>query len=408
MNVDLKKDYEALAKLTAEQKSLIETAEQDGNRSFTEDEDKKFDKLHNDAVSLERKIEGKKEILARENNINNIADEFATENNQSKEQTQEDAEKLSRAMIRVALLGENAVTAEEREILTRAQSTTNSEGGYTVPTDLAQEIIKQTDLYGGMRANSRILTTSSGNTLNFATNNDTAAGVALISEGNAITPDDDTVFGQKSLSSYKYGTAVYINHELIQDSDFDIVGYVTELFGERFGRGLNALYTTADGSSKPNGVMNASSAGVTLASQSAITYNEVLDLKHSVDPSYRRNGKFMFNDDTLLVLKKLAVGSSDARPLWNAGNVAGNVPATIDGTPYFINQDCDSLGSLKKVMAFGDFSKFLIRDAGSMRMIRDNSLRVAYDQSTLIGWWRTDSELLDTAAIKHMATLTNT
>ena len=408
MDYNFKKELEQIAAYNAKQKSILENAEAEGRTALNESEEKEFDNLHKLATDLEIAIERKKEVLAKEAKTKSILDEFAEINKKSVEQVVEDKEKFDKAFVRFVMLGKDGISNEEREIISRAQSTTNSAGGYTIPQTLANEIIKGMAAFGGMRENSRILNTTGGETFKFAYNDDTAGTVELITEGNAITANDDTAFSEVSLGAYKYGQAVYINHELAQDSQFDIVGYITELFAERFGRGLNAIYTTADGSSKPNGVMSATSAGVTLADQDAISYNEILELKHSVDPAYRRNGKFMLNDATLLAIKKLSIGSGDARPLWDAGSTVSGAPATIDGSQYFINQDVDSLGSLKKPMAYGDFSKFIIRDAGTMRMIRDTSLRVLQDQITLVGWHRTDSDLLDSRAIKHMATLTNT
>lgn len=407
MDYNFKKELEQIAAYNAKQKSILENAEAEGRTALNESEEQEFDRLHKLATDIEIAIERKKEVLAKEAKTKSILDEFAEINKKSVEQVVEDKEKFDKAFVRFVMLGKDGISNEEREIISRAQSTTNSAGGYTIPTTLANEIIKGMAAFGGMRENSRILSTAGGETFKFAYNDDTAGTVELITEGNAITADDDTTFSEVSLGAYKYGQAVYINYELAQDSQFDIVGHITELFSDRFGRGLNAIYTNADGSSKPNGVMNATSAGVTLADQDAITYDEILELKHSVDPAYRRNGKFMLNDSTLLAIKKLSIGSGDARPLWQAGMAAGE-PATIDGSQYFINQDVDSLGSLKKPMAYGDFSKFIIRDAGAMRMIRDTSLRVLQDQITLVGWHRTDSDLLDSRAIKHMATLTNT
>ena len=69
----------------------------------------------------------------------------------------------------------------------------------------------------------------------------------------------------------------------------------------------------------------------------------------------------MFNDATLLALKKLNVGSADARPLWSMG-MADGTPSTIDGIPYVINNDMPSIAAGTHPILFGDFSKFAIRD----------------------------------------------
>jgi HK97 family phage major capsid protein len=212
-----------------------------------------------------------------------------------------------------------------------------------------------------------------------------------------------------ALNAYKY-TSGYIlaSNELLQDSEFNLEQYFVDLFADRFGRGLNDAYTNANGSSKPNGLKYAvTTTGCTLADQDVITFAKVLDLKHSVDPAYRFNGKFMMNDSVLLAIKKLSIGASDARPLWQPSFVAGE-PATIDGTQYVINNDMDGLGSLKTPMFYGDFSKYIIRDVVGMNIKRSTEYKFLEDQTAWVGFFRTDSDLSDTRAIKAMKTLTLT
>ena len=405
MEYNLKEDYERLAKLNADQKSIIDAAELCGRTSLNEVEEKQFDELHKDSVKVQEMIERKVKLNDSASSI--VSDEIIEATKKSADELIYDKEQYSQVLKKYLAKGERGLTDNDYNILSRAQSTTNSEGGFTIPTELANEIIKGMAKFGGVRDNSRVMTTSGGNTLNFTYNDDTSNGVGLISEAAAITADDDTVFSQVAFGAYKYGSALYINRELIEDSAFNIVNYIEELFAERFGRGLNALYTTGTGSSQPKGVATAAATGVTLADQDAITFSEILTLKHSVDPAYRNNGKFMLNDATLLAIKKLSIGSGDARPLWQPSFALGQ-PETIDGSQFIINQDMNGLGSLKTPMLYGDFSKFMIRDVAGMRLVKSDQYKVLNDQLTVVGWMRTDSDLLDSRAIKAMKTLTLT
>lgn len=405
MDYNLKKDYEAAAKLRADQKAIIDAAELDGRKSLNESEEKQFDALHKEQMAVEAMIEKKSKLNESAKAI--ISDEVIDTTKKSADEILYNKEKYAKALRTYLTKGERALNEEEFNILSRAQSTTSTEGGYTIPTELSNEIIKGMAQYGGVRENSRVITTAGGGAFNYNYNDDTSNTVGLISEASAITADDDTVFSQVTFNAYKYGTAVYINRELIEDGNINIVSYIEELFAERFGRGLNALYTTANGSSKPKGVAYAAATGVTLADQDAITFSEILTLKHSVDPAYRRNGKFMLNDATLLAIKKLSIGSGDARPLWQPSFAAGQ-PETIDGSQFIVNQDMEGLGSLKTPMLYGDFSKFMIRDVAGMRIVKSDQYKVLNDQLTVVGWMRTDSDLLDSRAIKAMKTLTLT
>ena len=62
----------------------------------------------------------------------------------------------------------------------------------------------------------------------------------------------------------------------------------------------NSKLTTGSGSSDVEGIMTNSAAGVTAASTTAVTADEIINLVHSVDPTYRvGNAAFMMNDNTL-------------------------------------------------------------------------------------------------------------
>lgn len=304
--------------------------------------------------------------------------------------------------------GMNNLSNEQRTMIQkRGTSTliagTNSLGGFTVPTDLANRIIESMKAYGGMLQVSDILITDGGNPLNFPTNDDTSAKAVLVSEGGSATVQD-TTFAQKTLNAFMYRDLVKLSYELIQDSAFDIEAYIVRLMGTRFGRAANESLTTGTGSSQPNGVVTASTLGKTAASATAFTFAEVLDLVHSVDPEYRRNGRFMMHDSVLAYIKKLSIGASDARPLWQPSFIVGE-PATIDGFQYTINQDMDStINTASKIILFGDFRQYLVRQVRTLQISRNESLYMATGEIGYFGFARWDGELLNTAAVKHLIT----
>lgn len=304
--------------------------------------------------------------------------------------------------------GMNNLSNEQRTMIQkRGTSTliagTNSLGGFTVPTDLANRIIEAMKAYGGMLQVSDILITDGGNPLNFPTNDDTSAKAVLVSEGGSATVQD-TTFAQRTLNAFMYRDLVKLSYELIQDSAFDIEAYIVRLMGTRFGRAANESLTTGTGSGQPNGVVTASTLGKTAASATAFTFAEIIDLIHSVDPEYRRNGRFMMHDSVLAYIKKLSIGASDARPLWQPSFIVGE-PATIDGYQYTINQDMDStINTASKIILFGDFRQYLVRQVRTLQISRNESLYMATGEIGYFGFARWDGELLNTAAVKHLVT----
>ncbi|BEV45987.1 phage major capsid protein [Afipia carboxidovorans] len=312
----------------------------------------------------------------------------------------------------------SALTAEERSALQggaapkeiRTQTTTGgggAAGGYTVPTELSNEIIKSMKAWGPMYDEDvcTVMNTTAGNPIDLPTVDDTEVPVAKHTEGGAVTDDggSDATFGKKTLNAFAYDTEwVKFSYELAQDSIFNFETLLGGLLGQRLGRRANTELTVGDGNGDPNGIVTASTLGKTAAATAALTWDEIIDLEHSVDPAYRASPKarYMFNDATLSAVRKLKDGHGNY--LWQMGDVQKGVPGSFNGRPYSINQAMDSLGAAKKVMLFGDFSKYFVRKVGGVVIFVARE-RFAPDIG-LLGLIRLDGELGDTAAVKHLIT----
>jgi len=300
------------------------------------------------------------------------------------------------------------LSSEERSVLRagivrnpefRAQSTSNTAGGYTVPVTLANFIVKSMAMWGPMYDENLCTTiqTSSGEQINIPTVDDTTVAVVKHTEGTALTDDggSDVTFGQKVLNAYVFDTEfVRWSMELSQDSIFSMEQLLGELLGERLGRRANTELTTGDGNGDPNGIVTASTLGVTAAAQAAITADELIDLMHSVDPAYRMSPKcrWMFSDSTLKVIRKLKDG--EGRYLLDV------MSGDLLGKPYSINQAMAAVATGNKSVIFGDFGKYFVRKVGSpmIGVLRERF----WPDLGIAGLIRLDGELGDTAAVKHL------
>lgn len=307
-----------------------------------------------------------------------------------------------------------ALSQEERAALTsgyasvehRAQTTTSTAGGYTIPTEMMNMLVKSMAAWGPMYDENvaTVITTNSGATIQIPTVNDTSRSVVAHSQGVTLTDDGsaDVTFGQKTLDAYAYNTKwLRVSKELADDSIFAMEQILADLLGEGLGRAANTQLTTGTGSSAPNGVVTASTLGKTAASATAITADEIIDLLHSVDPAYRMGPKvaFMFNDATLAVIRKLKDGQGNY--LWQMGDVTAGAPGTLLGYRYHVNQAMPSIATGNKVVLFGDFSKYYVRKVGAplVGAMQDKDFFPGYG---VAGYIRFDGELVDTAAVKHL------
>lgn len=170
----------------------------------------------------------------------------------------------------------------------------------------------------------------------------------------------------------------------------------------RIGRITNKHFTVGTGSSQPSGVLTGATLGVTgaKAQVDSVTYDDLVELEHSLDPAYREGGRcsFMFADTTLKAIKKLKDGQG--RPLWLPG-IDVKEPASILGYRYVINQSVPAMAATAKSVLFGDFSKYIIRDAMGITMYRfADSAFAQKGQVGFLAFMRSGGVLTDAQAVK--------
>lgn len=296
--------------------------------------------------------------------------------------------------------GDNALTSDEWKAVRNTMSTTtDGEGGYTVPTTTAGRILDALKAYGGMRAAADIIRTAGGEPMNFPTSDGTSEEGEIIGE-NASATDADVSFGTKGLPVYKYSSKVVtVPWELLQDSSADIEGFVRNRLQQRLGRITNKHFTVGTGSGQPNGLFTAASIGKTgaVSATAAITYDDLVDLEHSIDPAYRGNAKWMFHDDFLKLVRK--VKDSNGRPIFVPGYEQGNpggAPDRLLNRDIIINQHVAAPAASAVSAAFGDFSYYKIRDVMAVTLFRfTDSAYTKKGQVGFLAWMRSGGNFVD-------------
>lgn len=278
-------------------------------------------------------------------------------------------------------------------------TTTGSEGGFTVATEVARTVLDALKAFGGMRSVATVIQTSGVGALSFPTSDGTAEVGEIIAE-NATATDADVTFGTLSLTAYKYSSKVVaVPFELLQDSNVDIEAFVRDRLVTRLGRVTNAHFTTGTGTAQPNGIVTAAGIGVTGAAgnTTAVTYDYLVDLQHSVDPAYRGNARWMMNDQSVKVLRKIKDASN--RPIFVPGyemGVPGGAPDTLLGQPVVVNQEMPVMAANAKSILYGDLSYYYIRDVMQMEMFRfTDSAYTKKGQVGFLAWMRAGGNLID-------------
>jgi len=400
MEYNVKADLEKAAKHAEDARALVDVAKSEG-RELTTEEDKRFDDLMNLHQKAENAADQKRRLNKTFSDSVEKLEEKAERSGKSVDEVSDNKRMAEQVLKSYLMRGLNGLTQQEAEFYQRAQSTTtNSEGGYTVDETMGNKIIETMKNFGGMRSVCDIQSTSKGEQINWPTNNDTANVGRWLAE-NAAATNTDLVFGTTAINAWTASSDyIPVSAQLLQDSSFNIEQFIVDALSRRLGRLSNTAYTVGDGSSKPTGVVETSLIGKAAAGVAAVTFSEILDLKHSVDRDYRVNGTFMFNDNTLVALKKIAITSAN-QSLWQPG-IVGGAPATIDGDAYVVNNDMPDMAAGAHALLYGDFKHYLIRDAQGINIRRSEHVNFLKNQITFLGELRTDGKLLDVNAVKHM------
>lgn len=390
----LKELREKKGSVWSKMKELSDQAAADNGRLMNDDENRQFD-------AWDKELE---QINAEIVRMEKLSDDSITV--EAKE-TETPEKRYSSAFERLVRSGERTEDlrfgATDFRTTQSGQNLTSSTGGYLVPTDLGNKVIKRLFTLSQIRNWATVLTTASGNTINFPTLDDTSNKGRILAEETQATQTLLT-FGQKTLGSFLFHSDIVpVSIQLLQDSAFNIEQIIVEMLGDRVARGEDYYFILGNGTTEPNGIETAATTQGAYMAKTAVTRLTVLDLIHSIGQAYRQSPKcaFAMADSTLKVIKKLSISSTDDRSMWQPSLQSG-FPDTIEGFPYFINDNIDAFGTAgNKPMYFGDWSHFYIRDVQGIQMSVFNERYMDFLQRGFQMWHRTDSELMNVNAIKH-------
>ena len=274
---------------------------------------------------------------------------------------------------------------------------TDTAGGYLVPDEFERTLVQSLEEFNIMRTIARVIRTSSGELkIPVVATKGTASWV----DEAAQIPTSDGSFGQVTLDAYKLGTIVKVSKELLQDSAFPLDSFLAQDFGRRIGSLEEEAFLVGDGAKKPTGIFAATGGGqvgATAASATDITFDEVMDLYHSLKSPYRNKAVFVTNDLTVKTLRK--VKSTDGQYLWQPSLTAGT-PDTLLGRPVYVSSFAPTIDAGASVLAFGDFSYYWIGDRQGRTFERLNELYSETDQVGFKATQRVDGKLILPEAVK--------
>jgi len=408
-------------RLAASTKAANHLLVEKGSIPWTAEEQKTFDAHMDEADRIKSQIDAHEKMLAADADKN-----FTDVDQHNIARNAKNGKKLTpeQAAFNVFLRKsfKDMTVDEALAVRNTMSTTTGSQGGYSVQSAVAADLIDLLKSYGYMRRVASQITTDSGAPLSYPTSDGTSETGEWIAQNTTATAADPT-FGTVAVNVFKASSKIVaVPIELLQDSQIDIQAMVFKRLADRIGRISNTGFTTGGGTTDPNGIVTAASVGKTGTTGQTLTiiYDDLVDLVDSLDAAYLDEGsgtaeapnvgpRFMMSQTMRRVVRKIK--DTSGRPIWTPGYEAGMSAQTPDlllGYPVALNNDLAVPAANAKSLAFGNFGRYLIRDAMEVTMFRfDDSAYMKLGQVGFLAWARTGGNLLDTNAVKlyqHSAT----
>lgn len=282
--------------------------------------------------------------------------------------------------------------AETRSMLTSP----GSYAGVLISPLLHNEILMaQREALGMIEAGATIIRTNTGADYPIPYNDDTTKRARIVGEGKSTT-EESSSFGQKTVKVFKYTSDYFrISLEMMQDSNYDLLGFLSTILAGRFGRAWAEDFVTGNGASAPEGIVTAidnigSNAYVNAAANTAITDDDLWNLKMGVNPASRAAGKYMGSDEDYARVMKIkdSNGHYTFRPDGGRGVTGGGNP--IHGSPWatLTNANSAALAANQTRILFGNPKAYVVRDVMDMVLFRNDFSRMESGEVSFVAFAR--------------------
>ena len=362
--MELKKLIEKRNALLDEMQAIADKAVAE-TRAFTEQESADYDAKKKEAEELEKTISRCQEQRSK------------TESVPTKSETKEEAEK--RAFEQYLRTG---------NIETRSETMMNvSDNGAVIPASIANKIIeKVVEICPIYNLADRY---NVGGTLSIPYYDESTQAIE-VAYATEFTDLESTSgkFISIELKGYLAGALSKISKSLINNSAFDIVGYVVNKVAQAFAKWIEKELLIGS-SEKITGLSNATQI-VTAAAATAITADELIDLQESVPDAYQAGAIWIMSKSTRTAIRKLKdkdgnyILNKDATAQWGY---------TLLGKPVYVSDNMPAMKSNSKAIYYGDMSGLAVKvsENVSIEILREKF--ATQHAIGVVGWMEIDSKI---------------
>ena len=212
----------------------------------------------------------------------------------------------------------------------------------------------------------------------------TDIGAGWTSETGSLAETGTPQIDRISITLHELSASPKASQRLLDDSAFDIEGWLAARIADRFTRAENAAFVSGNGVDKPTGFLTYTAVpndgwawgslgyvatGTAGDFSAADPSDAIVDLIYALGAEYRVNAVFVMNSKTAGAVRKMK--DADGRFLWAEGLSSGQ-PARLMGYPVVISEDMPDIALNAMAIAFGDFGAgYTIAERPDLRIMRD-------------------------------------
>lgn len=350
---------EQKTKLLHDVRAILDRAQTE-QRNLTDDESQTIDRIFADVERLSKQIEAQRKTEALER-----AMEQRTPVLLSGAAAHGDEDRGRSAFVEYIRRGVAQMPHETRALLSGSGG-----GSYLVPTVLYDQIMTRLAELSPMRQLATVIRTAAKTDIPVASGSPTAAYTA---ENTATSPSDPTL-ATKALRAKKLVTITQVSEELLMDSQFDIESYIAGQIAMAFAAAEDAGFVAGNGTTQPEGVVSAVTAGPTASGTTALTGDNLIDLYFALPAQYRARSVFLMRSATMAYIAKLK--DSQNRYLWLPPFGAGEM-STILGRPIYLDENVPAMAASARSIVVFDPKFYVIADRLEMTLQRLEELYIA-------------------------------
>ena len=270
----------------------------------------------------------------------------------------------------------------------RANNMTFSDNGAVIPTTIANRIIRKVYDICPILERSTKYNVKGKLEIPYYDVSSTTITVDWATEFNELASNVGE-FASIELTGYLAGALTLISNSLIHNSQFDIVGFVVDEMAYAIKRFIENVLLKGSGSVA--GLSGATNV-LTAAATTAITADEVIELKDSIKDVFQGDAVFIMSPATRTALRLL---KDDVGRYLLQDDITAPFGTTLLGKPIFISDNMEDIGAGKKVIYYGDMRCLATKWSEEMTIQVLREKYATQHATGVVGWLEFDAKVQD-------------